>query len=81
LASARPDTTGSNVLHVQQRTFPNILDPQKSVRTNEIAALELNYEGLTRLDKDLNTVPATAESWEFNADTTQPRSPSTSAWA
>jgi oligopeptide transport system substrate-binding protein len=58
-------------LHIQQRTFPNILDPQKSVRTNEIAVLELNYEGLTRLDKDLNTIPAAAASWEYSADGTE----------
>ena len=30
----------------------------------------LNYEGLTRLDENLNTVPAAAESWEFNEDGT-----------
>ena len=33
--------------------------------------LALNYEGLTRQDNDLNTVPAAAESWEFNEDATQ----------
>lgn len=32
--------------------------------------LALNYEGLTRLDEDLNTVPAAAETWEFNEDGT-----------
>ena len=31
----------------------------------------LNYEGLTRQDNDLNTVPAAADSWEFNDDATQ----------
>nr|WP_286207168.1 ABC transporter substrate-binding protein [Thermomicrobium sp. CFH 73360] len=30
----------------------------------------MNYEGLTRLDQNLNTVPAAAESWEFNQDGT-----------
>jgi oligopeptide transport system substrate-binding protein len=30
----------------------------------------LAFEGLTRLDEELNTVPAAAESWEFNHDGT-----------
>ena len=33
--------------------------------------LEQIYEGLTRLDKDLKTVPGAAERWDFNADGTQ----------
>ncbi|HMN12189.1 MAG TPA: peptide ABC transporter substrate-binding protein, partial [Bellilinea sp.] len=36
-----------------------------------IAHLKLMYEGLTRLDNDLNTVPGAAESWEYNADATE----------
>lgn len=64
-------TTSGQVLRIQQATYPIILDPQKSVRTNEGAVLSLNYEGLTRLDKDLQTVPAAAESWEFSQDQTQ----------
>ncbi len=59
------------VLRVHQTTFPENLDPQKSSFTSEIAVLALNYEGLTRQDNDLNTVPAAAESWEFNEDATQ----------
>jgi oligopeptide transport system substrate-binding protein len=38
---------------------------------NEIAHLKLIYEGLTRLDSELKTVPGAAESWEYNADATQ----------
>jgi oligopeptide transport system substrate-binding protein len=59
------------VLRVHQVTFPENLDPQKSSFSSEIAVLALNYEGLTRQDNDLNTVPAAAESWEFNEDATQ----------
>ncbi len=59
------------VLRVHQTTFPENLDPQKSSFSSEIAVLALNYEGLTRQDNDLNTVPAAAESWEFNEDATQ----------
>ena len=61
----------SNVIRVQFNTAPDIFDPQKSSFSNEIAILSLNYEGLTRQDNDLNTVPAAAESWEFNEDATQ----------
>lgn len=59
------------ILKIQQSSYPVILDPQKSVRTNEGAVLGLNYEGLTRLDKDLKTVPAAAEFWEFDQRQTQ----------
>ncbi len=64
-------TTSREILRIQQAAYPLIIDPQKSVRTNEGAVLGLNYEGLTRLDKDLKTVPAAAKSWEFNQDQTQ----------
>jgi len=67
-ASSAQDT--GKILRVHQTTDPDVVDPQKSSFTNEIAILSLNYEGLTRLDSDGNTVPAAAESWEFNADGT-----------
>ena len=57
-------------LRINLATFPDILDPQKSSFVNEIAVLKLAYEGLTRLDKDLNTVAGAAEKWEYNADAT-----------
>jgi oligopeptide transport system substrate-binding protein len=47
-----------------------MVDPQKSSFVNEIAHLNLVYEGLTRLDAELATVPAAAESWEYNDDAT-----------
>jgi oligopeptide transport system substrate-binding protein len=62
--------TGEKVLRIHEYTYPDVFDPQKSSFSNEIAVLHMNYEGLTRLDKDLNTVPAAAESWEFNQDGT-----------
>jgi len=52
-------------------TYPDIIDPQKSSFAVEIAHLLMFYEGLTRLDEELNTVPAAAESWEYNADSTE----------
>jgi oligopeptide transport system substrate-binding protein len=58
------------VLRVNLGTFPDIIDPQKSSFVNEIAHLKLIYEGLTRLDNDLNTVEGAAQSWEYNDDAT-----------
>jgi len=59
------------VLRVHQPVYPDDFDPQKSSFTNEIDILALAYEGLTRLDQNQQTVPAAAESWEFNEDATQ----------
>jgi oligopeptide transport system substrate-binding protein len=59
------------VLRVDLGTYPDIIDPQKSSFVNEIAHLQLNYEGLTRLDENLETQPAAAEKWEYNEDATE----------
>jgi len=71
--AAPSETTGSNVLRmaVSIGTWPDSLAPQKSSFSNEIGVLLMNYEGLTRFDKDLKTVPAAAEKWEYNQDATQ----------
>ena len=53
----------AKVLRVNLGSFPDIIDPQKSSFVNEIAHLSMIYEGLTRLDNELNTVPGAAESW------------------
>ena len=58
------------VLRVNLGTYPDIVDPQKSSFVNEIAHLNKAYEGLTRLDAQLETVPGAAESWEYNDDAT-----------
>ena len=62
---------GDKILRVHQTTYPDTIDPQKSSFTNEIAILQLAYEGLTRLNEKQETVPAAAESWEYNDDATQ----------
>jgi oligopeptide transport system substrate-binding protein len=62
---------GPATLRVNLGAYPDIIDPQKSSFINEIAHLNLIYEGLTRLDGDLATVPAAAESWEYNEDATE----------
>ena len=58
------------VLRINLGTYPDTIDPQKSSFVNEIAHLRLIYEGLTKFDGDLETVPAAAESWEYNEDAT-----------
>ena len=59
------------VLRVHHPVYPDVVDPQKSSFANEIDILALAYEGLTRLDTNQETVPAAAESWEYNDDATQ----------
>jgi len=60
-----------NVLRIVDNPFPDELNPQHSSFTHEAAVELLNWEGLTRLDKDSNTVPAAAEKWEYNSDATE----------
>ncbi|CAA9583382.1 MAG: Oligopeptide ABC transporter, periplasmic oligopeptide-binding protein OppA [uncultured Thermomicrobiales bacterium] len=69
VAAAAQDAEGK-VLRVHHITYPDDFDPQKSSFSNEIDILALAYEGLTRQDTELNTVPGAAESWEFNDDGT-----------
>ena len=59
------------VVRINLGSYPDVIDPQKSSFVNEIAHLKLMYEGLTKLDKDLKTVPGAAEKWTYNADATQ----------
>ena len=69
-ATPAPAAAAPAVLRVNLGTYPDIIDPQKSSFVNEIAHLKLIYEGLTRLDNNLNTVPGAAE-WQYNADATE----------
>jgi oligopeptide transport system substrate-binding protein len=62
---------GGKVLRIQEPTYPDVVDPQKSSFVNEIDLLATAYEGLTRLDTEQSTVPAAAESWQYNDDATQ----------
>ena len=71
LAAGSSAQERDKILRVQQLFYPDVVDPQKSSYTNEIDILALVYEGLTRLDTTQQTVPAAAESWEYNADATQ----------
>src|SRR3954451_14820035 len=69
MQSSAQDSAGK-VLRVHQTVWPDVVDPQKSSFSSEIVILIANYEGLTRQDDQGNTVPAAAESWEFNEDGT-----------
>ena len=71
LATSTMAQDDANVLRVHHLSYPDVVDPQKSSFTNEIDILQLVYEGLTRLDTNQETVPAAAESWEYNDDATQ----------
>jgi oligopeptide transport system substrate-binding protein len=57
-----------DTLKVNGGAFPDNLDPQQMSFVGEIAHAHLAYEGLTRLDKDLKTVPGAAESWKYSDD-------------
>jgi oligopeptide transport system substrate-binding protein len=59
------------VLRVNAGAYPDIIDPQKSAYTNQIGHLSLIYEGLTDLNAKLETVPGSAEKWEYNKDATE----------
>ena len=59
------------VLRVNLGGYPDNLDPQQASFVNEIAHLSMIYEGLTKLDKDLKTIPGAAEKWEYNKDATE----------
>jgi oligopeptide transport system substrate-binding protein len=61
----------AKVLRLNAVTYPDIIDPQKSSFVGEIAHLALIYEGLTKLDPDLETIPGAAEKWEYSEDATE----------
>lgn len=60
-----------DTLRVNAGSFPATLDPQLATGNGENSHLKLIYEGLTRLDENLNTVPGAAASWAYNADATE----------
>jgi len=67
-APTQPTTTAhkTKVLRIHIGTHPDLLDPQKTSSSAEIAVLQLVYEGLTRLDEKGKPLPAAAQSWEFS---------------
>jgi oligopeptide transport system substrate-binding protein len=75
VVTATPDPAAmpaaAKKLRVNLGTYPDVIDPQKSSFVNEIAHLKLIYEGLTKLDGKLATVPGAAEKWEYNKEQTE----------
>src|SRR4051812_32260685 len=70
-ATARQEAAGDKVMRIWMGDgFPMMLEPQQT-ESGTVDTTFLNYEGLTRLDEELNVVPAAAESWDFNDDGTQ----------
>lgn len=60
-----------NILIVARAADTTGLDPHRQTAFASLRLLELIYETLVTLDQDLNIVPLLAESWQFNADSTQ----------
>ncbi len=69
--ATEPGAVRENTLRINLGTYPDIIDPQVSSFVGEIAHLKLFYEGLTKFNDKLETVPGSAESWEYNADATE----------
>lgn len=70
VATSTPEAK-PKVLRVNMGAYPDTIDPQRSSFLEEIAHLQLIYEGLTRLSENLETVPAAAAKWKYNDDATQ----------
>jgi oligopeptide transport system substrate-binding protein len=66
--AAAQDAAGDHVLRIEKNGYPDTLDPQLAYDTSQDLVIGLGFEGLTRIDKELNVVPAAAESWEFSDD-------------
>jgi len=65
-ATPAATTVRVHVLRIGRVGFPDSFDPQRN--SASFAVPSLVYEGLTKLDEQLNTVPAAAESWNFSDD-------------
>src|SRR5918993_2636310 len=70
-AAALQNTPGGKLLRVNWGDFfPETLDPQLSHSGQWAISGGLDFEGLTRIDEELQVVPGAAESWEFSPDGT-----------
>ena len=70
LAAAQGQTAGqAHVLRVNWGPeMPETLDPQHSDLGQWSMSGGLDYEGLTRIDEELQPIPGAAESWDFSPD-------------
>jgi oligopeptide transport system substrate-binding protein len=69
--TAAPKPAAAKPLRINLGAFPDNIDPQKASFVNEIAHLKLIYEGLSKYNEKLETVPGAAEKWESNKDGTE----------
>jgi len=70
-AEPAPEAEKAKALRVNIAVYPDVIDPQKSSYVNEIAHLKLIYEGLTKLNEKLETIPGAAEKWDYNDEQTE----------
>ncbi len=68
VATREPFVLPSETLRINLPGYPESLDPQNAIIVTDITHLQLIYEGLTRLNVNLETVPGAAESWTTSAD-------------
>ncbi len=66
--SATPPSGTPQVLRLAHRAFPDRLDPQRSIYSNEINVLALCYEGLTSIDAKGQVGPGAADRYQLAAD-------------
>src|ERR687898_1215238 len=69
MATAAQDD--GKVLRVMQEVYPEVVPPRKSSSTTKMNSPPPTSGPLTRQDTNQETVPAAAESWEYNGDATQ----------
>lgn len=70
-APANIRTETPKVMRIGAGSPPDIWDPQKSSVVNEIAILQLAYEGLLSIDEKGNIGPGAADRWELTPDAMQ----------
>ena len=66
--AAAQEAADAKILRLPWWDFPETLDPQRSIWGDQLSVSGLDYEGLTRIDEEMNTVPGAAESWAFSED-------------
>jgi oligopeptide transport system substrate-binding protein len=66
--AAAQDAADEHVLRIEKNGYPETLDPQVVWDISQEMVVGLGFEGLTRIDEELATVPAAAESWAFSPD-------------
>src|SRR5581483_10161708 len=67
-ALAQQTSAAPHVLRVNWGPGVPDIDPQFSHHGQWSISGGLDYEGLTRIDEELNVVPGAAESWAFSSD-------------